>query len=133
MNTLSKLLIIQSEENTYYSHANKKEMTLITNTDNAYYLTKGYFCCWECVLSYIDSVKNNQEFRESIQLLYQMFNECGGKGKITPSPHYTLKKEYGGPLSPEEYKSKHHTYQITNNHYIRMVPFGELFEVSSKY
>lgn len=98
-----------------------------------YYLTKGYFCCWECVMAFAESVRVKPEFHECIQLTYHMFHACGGEGKITPAPHFSLKQEYGGPLTNEEYKGRHETYHPTGNSYVYMVPVGELFEVVSKF
>ena len=126
--------ITPSESKSYYSHSSKKD-TSITRKDKelGYYLTKGYFCSWGCLLSYGESVKNSQDFHESIQLIYMMFYENGGSGQITPAPHYTLLQDYGGPLSIEEYRSPNESYTNTNNHYIRMVPIGELYNVKSKF
>lgn len=133
-------LVKHKNSKSYYSHANKKDIVTETienigdsKCTESYYLTKGYLCCWECLLAYAESMKSHTEFRESVQLVYHMFEGVGGKGKIIPAPHFSLKKEYGGPLSKQDYKGKHDTYQITGNNYIRMVPFGELFEVTSKF
>jgi hypothetical protein len=136
-------LVKHKHTKTYYSHANKKNVVIETRntttgiedskTIESYYLTKGYLCCWECLLAYAESMKLQTEFRESVQLVYHMFETSGREGKITPAPHYTLKQEYGGPLSQQDYKGKHDTYQVTGNSYIRMVPFGELFEITSKF
>lgn len=138
-------------ERVYYSHANKKDIRVLDtggiggtggtggrvneSTEDSYFLTKGYLCCWECLLAYAESVKTIVETRESVQLVYQMYEAATGNpgNLLIPAPHYTLKKEYGGPLSPEEYKSKHETYQPTGNSYIRMVPFGELFKTNSGF
>lgn len=98
-----------------------------------YYLTKGYFCSWNCLLGYGNSIKNIPEFNECIQLIYMMFHENGNTGEIQPAPHFSLLKEYGGPLSIEEYRSTHELYTNTNNHYILMVPVGELYNVKSKF
>jgi len=122
-----------TKETSYYSHANKKDMIVQSSTDQSYYLTKGYFCCWECLLAYAESVKLQPEYRECIQLVYHMFEASGGEGKIVPAPHFSLKQEYGGPLTAQEYKARHELYQVTGNDYIRMVPFGELYEVTSKF
>lgn len=101
--------------------------------DEGYYLTKGYFCCWQCLLAYGESIKLSTEYRECIQFIYQMYEKAGNTQKINPAPHYSLKQEYGGPLTQSEYKSQHDTFQKTGNNYIRMVPVGELFEMTSKF
>lgn len=140
-----KLIDSGIEETTYYSHSSKKDTTVLrkkqisdVNTEDrkVHYLTKGYFCCWECLLGFGESMVvgvAKPEFRECIQLIYHMFKAFGGEGTITPAPHYTMKQEYGGPLTPQEYKTKYETYSITGNSYVRMVPTGELFEVTSKF
>ncbi len=124
----------ETKSETYYSHLNKKDITLTSSSSEPiYYLTKGYFCSWECLLAYGQSVKSSPEFHECIQYIYHMYTESGGIGTIQPAPHYTLRKEYGGPLSDEEYRTKHEKYSPTNNHYIPSVPIGELFDLSSKF
>lgn len=126
----------------FYSHANKKDVVLPVQTtigessedETRFYITKGYFCSWGCLLSYGHSVKKNQEHRECIQLIYQMYREYGGEGTISPAPHFSLLEEYGGPLSREEFKTKYESYTLTGNNYVRrMIPAGELVEISSLF
>lgn len=129
----------------YYSHLTKKEMLVDSPDDEEYYLTKGYFCQWGCVLGYAESARHLPEFRESVQLVHRMYHDdvmkTGGPGhdsgeslvKLKANPHFSMLEEYGGPLSLEQYYSTSDTYKPTGNHYIRMVPFGELFELSSKF
>jgi hypothetical protein len=129
----------KDSKETYYSHLSKKDVTVShsgkgeNNETTEYYLTKGYLCCWECLMGFGESVRMKPEFHECIQLIYHMFKAAGGEGKIMPAPHYTMKQEYGGPLTAQEYKGHHEVYQATGNSYVRMVPIGELFEVTSKF
>lgn len=119
----------------YYSHANKKEMEIKSYGSECYYVTVGIFCNWGCQLAFAESKKNDPFYRESISLIYKMYYENGGKGKLHASPPFTLLKAYGGPLSIEEYREKYNidTFINTKNHYVRMVPIGELYEVQSKF
>lgn len=121
-------------ETSYYSHGNKKEMKVVeTSPDEDYYLTDGYICSWECLLGYAQDHRHLVEYRESVQLVYQMFRKCGGEGEISPRPSFKMLEEYGGLLTREEYYGHHDTYKNVSNKYIRLVPFGELYEVSSKF
>ncbi len=116
-----------------HDHFTENPLGCPVKFNKEYYLTKGYFCSWECTMAFAEDVRSKPEFHESIQLLYHMFNASGCEGKITSAPHFSLKQEYGGPLTPEEYRGNHQHYHRTGNNYIYMVPVGELFEVVSKF
>lgn len=130
--------IIQAEHSeSYYSYTQKKEISLTEKAASGYYLTCGLFDDWGCMIGFAESKRSEIVFRESIQLALKMYNECGYTGIPHASPPFTVLTEYGGPVTPEEYKTKYgtDTYKSTQNLYIpsRQVPVGELFEVTSKF
>jgi hypothetical protein len=124
-----------SGQSEYYSHIQKKEITLLEGQNIGYYLTVGMFCDWGCLTGYAQDQHHLPEFRESVQLIYKMYVEAGYSGQPLPSPPFTVLKEYGGHLTIQEYKQKYaiDTYKKTGNYYIRMVPIGELLDVSSRF
>lgn len=79
----------------------------------AYYETDGFFCSFNCCLSFIKNEKMNSLYTQSESLLYKMYyeifsEELSKKGKfdlkIVPAPHWRLLKEYGGHLSINEFR-----------------------------
>lgn len=123
---------------TYFSYASKKDVEIKSFTGEKYYLTDGIFCGWGCEYAYAEKMKNDPIYRESLQLSHQMYHESSDLENPPPlkaNPPFTILKDYGGPLSIEEFRGKYHidTYKPTGNRYIRMVPTGELHEISSKF
>jgi hypothetical protein len=118
---------------TYYSLANKRDIEIREEDSKKEecFLTIGVFCGWGCMLGYAESKRTDLTYRESIQLAYQI---CPTEG-IHPAPPFTVLKDYGGPLSYEEFKNKYNTERFVNtkNHYIRMVPVGEIYDAISKF
>lgn len=102
------------------------------------YVTHGIFDTWGCVFAYANTQKKCSEFKDSLQLVLKMYDECGLKGNINPAPHFSLLTEYGGVLSVEEYRSKYETYTNTNNLYTKVPPSvqyttGKIFQVATKF
>jgi hypothetical protein len=129
--------VSETTQDTYYSYAQKKDITVEGKPDDPseYYLTKGMFCDWGCVMGHAEENRHKIEYRESIQLIGKMYKEAGFTGQPHASPHFSVLTEYGGFMTPEEYKARYHldTYKETGNAYVRMVPVGDLFKVSSKF
>jgi hypothetical protein len=63
-----------------------------------------------------------------------MYQLSGGEGKPHPSPPFTILKTYGGPLGDDEYRTRYSidTYK-SNWNLFKMIPTGEVFEVTSKF
>ncbi len=138
-----KRVPIEEKQPSYFSIAQKKDISPISNPINQMlekevefcYYTKGFFCDWSCVMGYIEDNRDKPEYRESIQFLATMYKESGFVGQINSSPPFTVLIEYGGFLSESEYRTKYHTdsYEKSGNDYVRMIPVGELLKFSSKF
>lgn len=126
-------LIRNTPVSTYYSHASKKEVEVKGEVIREEYLTEGIFGGWGCLIGYANSVRHRIVNRESIQFIGQMYAKCGGKGLPIATPPFSARKKYGGPLSDEEYDAHQDTYKKTDNYYIRMIPVGDQYEVTSKF
>jgi len=130
------LRIIENYEKiNYYSHVMKKDIITDGELIERYYLTERMFCSWGCVFGYAEGLRHSILHRQSIQLLYLMYRESGGKGIPVANPDFTILKRYGGPLSDEDYRGRFQTdtYRPTGNHYVYMVPVGEISELSSRF
>jgi hypothetical protein len=64
------------------------------------YIVKGYFCSFECSLTY----NRLHYFGEKEELLIDMYHKAGFSGLIKKAPNKNLMIEYGGKLTEEEYK-----------------------------
>lgn len=79
------------------------------------YSTEGVFCSVNCVKAYLlEYCENNAKYHNSFMLLGLMAKELlkktdpshTGPVIITPSPPWYFLKNYGGDLTPEQYKKK---------------------------
>jgi hypothetical protein len=131
-------LVEERERVKYYSYTNKKEVEVLGEVIGRYYLGEKVFGNWSCVLGYAEDNKTRILNRESVQLTHQGYKESGGVGTLRAAPPFTTRKDYNGFLTEEEYFKSctpigSDTYRSVSNYYVRIVPIGELFEVSSKF
>jgi hypothetical protein len=115
---IEKSYVSQITKDRYYMReniVNSKLKLLSENKDQQFeikeypfnhYLTDGIFCSFNCVLSFIKENNHNIFYKESYSLLHCLYHDLVGKkiAKIIPSPHWRLLKDFGGPLSIEEYR-----------------------------
>jgi hypothetical protein len=97
---------------------------------------EGSFCSFNCVMAYL-SEANDYRYKDSTVLVAMMWRMIFGHiRKITdiiPSPSWKLLREYGGPLSIDEYRKnlqavEYRTlHQLLRNDRIRLAPLGEMF------
>ena len=73
-----------------------------------HYMTDGIFCSFNCTLAFIKDNNHDVFYKESYSLLHCLYYNLVGKkiAKIIPSAHWRLLKDFGGPFSIEEYRSK---------------------------
>lgn len=132
-------VVNKTDAESYYSFVNKKELQVPDpGIEELYYVTTGIFCCHNCQLAYAESRKHDPAFKESVSLIYKMAKELGSISSntdvITPSPSYTLLKEYGGPYTPQEYHNTLLTKVIPqNNFHIPMISSGEIYKVKTSF
>uniref|UniRef100_A0A6C0KED2 Uncharacterized protein n=1 Tax=viral metagenome TaxID=1070528 RepID=A0A6C0KED2_9ZZZZ len=71
-----------------------------------YYLTDGCFCSFNCTLAFIKDNNHNLFYKDSQSLLHSLYYQLIGKkvGKLLPSPHWRLLKDFGGNMSIQEYR-----------------------------
>jgi len=72
-----------------------------------FFETEGIFCSFNCIVSYLEENRNNPLYQNSYNLIYFMYKILFGyfpQFTIIKSPSWKLRKEYGGPLSDEDYE-----------------------------
>jgi hypothetical protein len=92
-----------------------------------FFETDGIFCSFNCMISYIEENSYNPIYQNSNHLIYLMYKHIFGNYPNQPfirSPSWKLRKEYGGPLTDEDYEK-----------YIQTIPIIETkqFKVLNSY
>ena len=107
-------------ENKYESKEQKREHKIITKN---FFETDGIFCSFNCIVSFIEENSNNPLYQNSYNYSYLMYKHIFGDYPSYPfirSPSWKLRKEYGGPLSDEDY-----------NKYIQSIPIVESKQIKT--
>jgi hypothetical protein len=69
-----------------------------------YYLTDGFFCSFNCMLSFINKNKHTPLYKESLSLMNTLYLRITGSlEKILPAPSWRLLKSYGGFMEIEDF------------------------------
>jgi hypothetical protein len=85
-----------------------------------YFDTEGIFCSFNCMCSYLHDNLNNNLYKDSSSLIYLMYKSIFGefpiKMNLKKAPSWKLLKQYGGPLSIEEFRDMFNTVNnLTQN------------------
>ena len=72
----------------------------------AYYVTDGIFCSFNCCQAYINENKMVNLYEQSSVLLSRIYNTLSSEKnvKITPAPSWRLLEEYGGNMNIERFR-----------------------------
>lgn len=85
-----------------------KELNYNAET-NDYFETEGIFCSFPCIKAYIMdnlSCKANSRYKDSLTLLTLLYTKFFGKIITIPTaPSWKVSADYGGHLTPKEYRS----------------------------
>ncbi len=85
-----------------------KELNYSDDT-NDFFETEGFFCSFPCVKSFIQDQKSRSRtsrYRESQTLLTLLYEKLfGEKITIPRAPSWKMTTDYGGHLTPEEFRS----------------------------
>lgn len=105
-----------------------------------YFIVDGVFCSFNCASAFAHECRKDPKYTASMNLLTQLYTKAFGRappvGGIERAPSWRLLKDYGGPMSIEEFRSSFSCvkYDDINDHvYIPPVgPYvstvGRLFE-----
>lgn len=113
-----------------------KNKSKITICKDAYFLTDGVFCSFNCVKAFIKDNKHNNLYERSDSLLVKLCNEMNMKDNesiiIMPAPHWRLLKEYGGTMTIDKFRENFnkctYNYQGCINLSSLYKPVGMLYE-----
>lgn len=74
--------------------------------EREYYEIDGFFCSFNCCLSFINENKNNSIYKHSKNLLKKIYFDIfkAYPENFIPAPSWRLLKDYGGKLSIEDYR-----------------------------
>jgi len=87
-------------------------------------------CSFNCAVSHIYN-NNTGIYKDSLVLLYKLYLYVFGKypeHKIIPSPHFSLRTEYGGPINDEEYEKGLQLLHIIDTQQVRLNIISRIFE-----
>ncbi len=115
---------------------NKPDNLIIIPNRKGYFHTDGIFCSFNCVLAFILDNKHNNLYKESISLLYHMYERLIGqpienmKHTLLPAPHWRLLIIFGGSFTIEEFREKfNHVYYNELFTIDIMKPLSTIFKI----
>jgi len=77
---------------------------------NKYFSVTGYFCSFNCVLSYNYSLRD-ANITQRANMIYLMYNQLLGIGShISPAPPKEVLEDYGGFMTISEFREKSQVY-----------------------
>lgn len=85
-------------------HDGKDSHQIVTKQ---FFETEGVFCSFNCIVSYLEENRQNPLYQNSYNLIYFMYKIIFGEFPqftFIKSPSWKLRKEYGGPLSDDDYE-----------------------------
>lgn len=83
--------------------------------DGVFYVT-GYFCSYNCALSYNTSLQDNHS-NQRASLLWILYNRFLSNGSMPPAPPRELLTRFGGWMSIDEFRE----HSCTLNHDVRLL------------
>lgn len=109
----------------------------ISIENKGYYETFGYFCSFNCCMSFIiDNVGHDVRFKNAKMLLLKIYAEYTGNinATIEPAPSWQLLAEYGGDLTIEKFRDSFNNIEYSDRGgYIKQVQIGTLFSKKLKF
>ena len=102
----------------------------IVNLD--YFDTDGIVCSFNCIVSVLED-SPSPIYKKSNHLMYILYKILFGKypaQKIIRSPSWKMRREYGGPLTDEEFEKSLQEIKFTDMHHKfgLLNPVGRIFE-----
>ena len=107
----------------------------LSEKDGVYH-TDGLFCTVNCIKAYLlEHCANDARYQNSLTLLAFMYIELSGELStpisepvvIPPSPHWKFLVQYGGSLTPEQYKETIGKIMFTSKGIIKQHPITFLY------
>jgi len=118
----------------------------IKNNHDEYFIVDGVFCSFNCCMAHIKNCYFQSSYSESEQLLYHLYSKVFSDEQadsldeiiIKQAPHWRLLRDYGGPLTIEEFRESFKTveYEDMDDHIFRMPQcriLGHVFRKQFKF
>lgn len=106
----------------------------ISIEEKDYYETDGFFCSFNCCMSFILENKHSPKYRNSKFLLHKIYSDymnIPNGIEINPAPHWRKLIDYGGDLTIEKFRSAFNNITYKNHGTrIKNVSIGTIFEES---
>lgn len=100
-----------------------KENNLLLDDKDGYFLTEGVFCMFPCVKSYIFnelSRTKSPKYKKALGLLSLMYFKLTGNISVIPhAGSWKITKDWGGHLTPQEYRASVGSLEYTETTNIR--------------
>lgn len=120
--TCKKLRLRNNDDNTTY-------MAQVGNADK--FKTEKVFCSFNCVKAFIDANSWNDYYTNStslLSLMYSLITDTKGPVTITPAPCKSLMVQYGGTMTPEQYRNSFERVMFVNRGHLSMHPISHVYE-----
>ena len=117
-----KIRLRNNEESTIY-------MAQVENTDK--FITDKVFCSFNCVKAFIDANSWNDYYGNSTRLLalmYLLITNTKGPVSITPAPCKSMMVQYGGSMTPEQYRASFERVLYVDRGRLTMHPISHVYE-----
>jgi hypothetical protein len=116
----------------------KKENVNLSIIDKNYYETDGFFCSFNCCVSFIQNNSHNPMYNNSYTLLLKLYSEIFNVKikKIEPAPSYRKLMCYGGDLTIEKFRESFNKIHFKEHGIIKipnMESIGILYEKQFKF
>ena len=117
--------ILQNNENNicnFKQNEKNNEKNLHKVLTKNFFETEGTFCSFNCIVSFIEENSSNPIYQNSNNLIYLMYKQIFGwypEQSFIRSPSWKLRKEYGGPLSDEDYDKYIQTIPIIDTKQVK--------------
>jgi|GEM_PF-5987706 len=102
---------------------NLKYFNLQLDKDEDFFETEGLFCSFSCVKAYIlDELSKSQsgKYKNSLTLLSLLHEKmCGSIHIIKKAPTWKVLKDYGGHLTPDQYRENFNSFNYQESVNIR--------------
>jgi hypothetical protein len=126
--SIKKTLTSVTTNEKYIIKENVPESTCENITSNQVFETDGVFCSFSCCIAFINSNVHDSKYRMSKTLLnslYYLIHDLDDISKvpiIKPSPSWRLLKDYGGPLTIDEFRNSLSKIDYTESGIIKNIP-----------
>lgn len=104
---------------------------IVQQENNNKFMTEKVFCSFNCVKAFIEANSWNDYYINSTRLLalmYCLITDTDGPIKIHPAPCKSIMIQYGGNLTPEQYRTNFERVLYVDRGKFSMYPISQMYE-----